>query len=591
MVFHAFRFSGHTFAVVQDLHVLLQHEGFKLVNAVVKDEPTLTLLLAQKVYDFGVLRAYAEPDQPFRWRIALVFFGTALFPFVKKGHFGFPFQGFPYESSAFELGQFLDKNPAGGVGAKGAGGRRGKECTNERCCGSKSAYFHGQQPSARSLRCNNFSVAPWDPGVVKLAMLRFDFSHFSPRRGDLQGAATEARQKLESGSGPGSEFRGWMDLPEKAGPELPRIREVASRLRQRDAVVIIGIGGSYLGARAVIEALRDPFGVDLPIFFAGHQLDGQYHEQLLRHLGTRDYGVIVISKSGTTTEPALAFRWLLADLEARFGEAGVRERVVAVTDARKGSLRSLADRNGLDTFVIPDNVGGRFSVLSPVGLLPIAVAGLDVEGLMSGAAAMQALVRGKEGDNPETSPALAYVCARNAAYRAGKKIEILASYRSGLHFTGEWWKQLYGESEGKDGKGIFPASVDLTTDLHSMGQWLQEGERTIFETIIDVEDSPAPVVPKDARDEDGLNYLAGRTLNDVNRVALMATMEAHVSGGVPCSRLILPRIDAPTIGALLYMFQYACGISGYLLGVNPFDQPGVEAYKTNMFRMLGKPGT
>ena len=421
-------------------------------------------------------------------------------------------------------------------------------------------------------------------------MLRFDFSHFSPARGDLVAAAVAARRTLETGSGPGSEFRGWLDLPRRVAADIPRIREVAARLRQHDAIVVVGIGGSYLGARAVIEALRNPFGVNLPIFFAGHQLDGQYHEQLMQHLSTRDYGVVVISKSGTTTEPALAFRLLFADLHARFGDAGVRERVVAVTDGSRGSLRSLALRNGLDTFVIPDDVGGRFSVLSPVGLLPIAVAGLDVEGLLSGAGSMQDLLRGKDGDNPEISPALAYVCARNAAYRAGKKIEILTSYRAGLHFTAEWWKQLYGESEGKEGKGIFPAAVDLTTDLHSMGQWLQEGERTIFETVIDVESSAAPTVPKETRDEDGLNYLAGRTMNDINRVALMATMEAHVSGGVPCSRLILPQVDAPTMGALLYMFMYGCGISGYLLGVNPFDQPGVEAYKANMFRMLGKPG-
>lgn len=420
-------------------------------------------------------------------------------------------------------------------------------------------------------------------------MVQFDFSHFSLPWQDLLEEGRRARSVLESGSGPGAEFRGWLDLPKKAKGELSRIREVASRLRQRDAVVVVGIGGSYLGARAMIEALRDPFGVDLPIYYAGHQLDGSYHEQLLSHLRTRDYGVIVISKSGTTTEPALAFRFLFADLQERFGDAGLRERVVAVTDGARGSLRSLADRSGLDTFVIPDDVGGRYSVFSPVGLLPIAVAGIDVEGVLEGAAALLDIVRG--GDDPQRNPSLAYACARNAAYRAGKKIEVFASYRSALHYTAEWWKQLYGESEGKEGRAIFPASVDLTTDLHSMGQWLQEGERTIFETVIDVEESPAPTIPREARDEDGLNYLSGRSLNEINRTALRATMEAHVSGGVPCIHLLLKRLDGSSMGALLYMFEYGCGISGYLLGVNPFDQPGVEAYKKNMFRMLGKPGS
>lgn len=420
-------------------------------------------------------------------------------------------------------------------------------------------------------------------------MFVWDFDHFPLDLEPLLADARSRRKQLETGSGAGSDFLGWLDLPVGMQSQLGAIATSATRLAALRTIVVVGIGGSYLGSRAVLEALGNPFGSEVTVYYAGHQLDAGYHQRLMEHLRSRDYGVIVISKSGTTTEPGLAFRLLLADLRTRFGEAGLRERIVAITDGSKGSLRALAKRSGLETFVIPDDVGGRFSVLTPVGLLPIAAAGFDVGGLLNGAAAMMEQLRGARGDSLD-SPALAYACARNAAYRAGKKIEVLASYTSGLHFVAEWWKQLYGESEGKDGKGLFPAAVDLTSDLHSMGQWLQDAERTIFETVIDIEKSDGPIVPRDDQDEDGLNYLAGKSLNDVNRTALRATMQAHADGGVPVMRLVVPGLDAFSLGGLLYMFEYACAVSGYMLGVNPFDQPGVEAYKKNMFRLLGKAG-
>lgn len=420
--------------------------------------------------------------------------------------------------------------------------------------------------------------------------IQLDFTLADRSRADAMAPeAVNARKNLQSRSGAGAEFLGWLDLPEKTSADLiHEIEAAAEKLRRADALVCVGIGGSYLGARAVIEALRSPWRTGFPVYFAGHQLDARYHQDLLQFLSNKRYAVNVISKSGTTTEPGIAFRSLWRDLSARLDAAALRDLVVATTDAKKGSLRKLADQAGLKTFVIPDDVGGRFSVLSPVGLLPIAAAGIDISKLLGGAREMAALLRdaGSFADNP----ALQYAAYRNAEYRRGRKIEILASYQSGLAMLHEWWKQLFGESEGKQGRGIFPASVALSTDLHSMGQWMQEGERIIFETVIDVVEEPGPTLFSQENDDDGLNYLAGRSMHSVNRTALQATLEAHASGDVACLALRLARIDERLIGALLYFFEYACGVSAYMLGVNPFDQPGVEAYKKNMFRLLGKPG-
>lgn len=421
--------------------------------------------------------------------------------------------------------------------------------------------------------------------------LQLDFSHAAGNDGRaLADEACAARDRIESRQGPGNEYLGWLDLPLNiSADELTAVEAAAAQIRKAEALVVVGIGGSYLGARTVLEALRSPFDQDFPIHFAGHQMDAGYHAGLLKHLADKRYAVNIISKSGTTTEPGLAFRFLYRDLAARFSSAELQELVFATTDAKKGSLRKLADADGLTSFVIADDVGGRYSVLTPVGLLPIAAGGLDIRQLVEGARVMREYLKGA-GKDFDANPALQYAAYRNAAYRKNKKIEIMASYNGGLHYLGEWWKQLFGESEGKGGKGIFPASVDLSTDLHSMGQWMQDGERSIFETVIDVADVSGPVIVKQDNDADGLNYLGGRELNAVNRIALQATLAAHRDGGVPCLRIELSRLDEFTLGGLLYMFQYACGVSAYMLGVNPFDQPGVEAYKTEMFRMLGKPG-
>lgn len=421
--------------------------------------------------------------------------------------------------------------------------------------------------------------------------INFDFEYaggINPDRAILE-ESDRARSILEKGDGPGSDFLGWVALPESiSAKHIQEIASAAERIRRSDGLVVVGIGGSYLGARAVIEALRDPFADSFPIYYAGHHLDANYHKSLFSHLSGKKYSVNVISKSGTTTEPGIAFRILMEDLVFRYGPESLKELVVATTDAKKGSLRTLSDREGIPTFIIPDDVGGRYSFLTPVGLLPIAAAGLDMEGLVLGAKAMMELVRSEK--DPSKNPALLYAAYRNLAYKNGKKIEIMASYLPSLQFVSEWWKQLYGESEGKNHRGIFPASVQLTTDLHSMGQWIQDGERTIFQTVLDVKDSPSLKIPETKDDEDGLNYLAGRELNEVNRTALLATAKAHASGEVPVARLELPELNEFYLGALLYMFEYACGVSAYMLGVNPFDQPGVEAYKKSMFQMLGKPG-
>ncbi|MDR2621790.1 MAG: glucose-6-phosphate isomerase [Dysgonamonadaceae bacterium] len=407
--------------------------------------------------------------------------------------------------------------------------------------------------------------------------------------------AQEANLLLENGKGKGNDFLGWLRLPSSIdNPVIDDIQKTAALLRSKcEVVVVTGIGGSYLGAKAVIDAMSGAFDSLMNkkplVVYAGHNIGEDYLHELTEFLAGKSFGIINISKSGTTTEPALAFRMLKKQLEEAVGKEEAKNRIVAVTDAARGALRTLADKEGYKTFVIPDNVGGRFSVLTPVGLLPVAVAGIDIKSLVAGAVSMEKAT-GTDiafGNNP----AAIYAATRYLLYRQGKKIEILANFNPKLHYVSEWWKQLYGESEGKELKGIFPASVDFTTDLHSMGQWIQEGERTIFETVISVAEPKYHVeVPKDGEDLDGLNYLAGKRVDYVNKMAELGTQIAHVDGGVPNIKIELPELNEYYLGALLYFFERACGISGYMLGVNPFDQPGVEAYKKNMFALLKKPG-
>jgi glucose-6-phosphate isomerase len=402
---------------------------------------------------------------------------------------------------------------------------------------------------------------------------------------------------LTGKSGKGNDFLGWLDLPTEIDADhLMSLEKTASRLRGKtDYVVVVGIGGSYLGARAVIDALNDSFDQlkgdrkNPAIIYAGHNIGEDYTYELLDLLKDKSFGVIVISKSGTTTEPAIAFRVLKELLETKYEKDEVKERIVAVTDGSKGALRTLADQEGYETYVIPDDVGGRFSVLTPVGLLPIAVAGYSISELVRGAKEMSELTG---TDVPfDKNPAAVYAAARNLLYQKGKKIEIMVNYQPKLHYVSEWWKQLYGESEGKENKGIFPAAVDFTTDLHSMGQWIQEGERSIFETVVSVGAARHRVlIPRDEADLDKLNYLAGKRLDEVNKMAELGTRIAHTDGGVPNIKVEIPELNEYYLGQLLFFFEKACGISGYVLGVNPFDQPGVEAYKKNMFALLGKPG-
>ena len=402
----------------------------------------------------------------------------------------------------------------------------------------------------------------------------------------------QAVKTLIEGTGAGNDLLGWVRLPQETPASLlDSINATASRLRDLcDVVVAVGIGGSYLGAKAVIEALSNTFAAYEPaktrVLFAGQNIGEDYMAELQEYLRNRKFGIIVISKSGTTTEPAIAFRLLKEQLEAQVGREEACKRIVAITDEKRGALRTLATAEGYETYIIPDNVGGRFSVLTPVGLLPIAVAGFDIHALVKGAADMaKATISGTD------TLSLEYAKTRNALYRAGKKIEILVNFNPKLHFFSEWWKQLYGESEGKDGKGIYPASVDDTTDLHSMGQWIQEGERIIFETVISVEKSEHTLtIPFDESNLDGLNYIAGKRIDEVNKMAELGTRIAHIDGGVPNIKISIPEISAYTLGSLIYFFEAAVGISGYLLGVNPFNQPGVEAYKRNMFALLEKPG-
>ena len=404
----------------------------------------------------------------------------------------------------------------------------------------------------------------------------------------LRPAAEAAAETLEKGTGEGNDFLGWLHLPSSISEaELADIEATAAQLRNScEYVVTIGIGGSYLGAKAVIEALSSSFdayqGGKCKVLFAGNNIGEDYIAELMDLLKGKKFGIVVISKSGTTTEPAIAFRLLKDMLEKQEGKQEAAKRIVAITDAKKGALRSLATQEGYKTYVIPDNVGGRFSVLTPVGLLPIAVAGFDIKALVAGAV---------EIENDDNENVFTYAQTRNALYQSGKKIEILVNFCPRLHYFAEWWKQLYGESEGKDHLGIFPASVDFTTDLHSMGQWIQDGERTIFETVLSVGDqSHSVVIPHDEANLDGLNFLAGKRVDEVNKMAELGTRLAHVDGGVPNLLITIPALSEKYLGQLIYFFEKSCGVSGYMLGVNPFNQPGVEAYKKNMFALLNKPG-
>jgi len=419
--------------------------------------------------------------------------------------------------------------------------------------------------------------------------------------GSLQELAVktaQCNQLLENGQGAGNDFLGWVNLPSSITPAfLDEVETTAKALRERcEVVVVAGIGGSYLGARAVNEALASSFDAFMAkdrknpyVVYAGNNIGEDYLADLMEFLANKQFGIINISKSGTTTETALAFRLLKTMLEKQVGKEEAKHRIVAVTDRAKGALRSLATQEGYKTFVIPDNVGGRFSVLTPVGLLAIAVAGYDIRALVKGAQDME---RDTAANVPyEKNPACQYAAMRNALYQYGKHIEILVNYNPRLHYFSEWWKQLYGESEGKQHKGIFPASVDFTTDLHSMGQWIQDGERTIFETVISIKQANREVfVPKDEENLDGLNFLAGKRVDEVNKMAELGTRLAHLDGGVPNILIEFDKIDEYNIGQFIYFFERGCGISGYMLGVNPFDQPGVEAYKKNMFALLDKPG-
>ncbi|GAB6988239.1 glucose-6-phosphate isomerase [Paenibacillus pini] len=407
-----------------------------------------------------------------------------------------------------------------------------------------------------------------------------------------------AHEQLHNQTGAGSDYLGWIDLPTNYDKEeFARIQQAAAKIQSdSEVLIVIGIGGSYLGARAAIEALTHSFYNNLPkdkrktpeIYFAGNNISSTYVTHLLDLIEGKDFSVNVISKSGTTTEPAIAFRIFRAELEKKYGKEEARKRIYATTDKEQGALKKLANEEGYESFIIPDDVGGRYSVLTAVGLLPIATAGINIEDMMKGAADAS-----KEFSNPNVAENLSYQYAavRNALYRKGKAIEILVNYEPSLHYVSEWWKQLFGESEGKDYKGIYPASVDFSTDLHSMGQFVQEGSRNIFETIIQVQNvSEQITIESDADDLDGLNFLEGKTMDFVNKKAFQGTMLAHTDGQVPNLIVTIPDQTPYSFGYLVYFFEKACGISGYLLGVNPFDQPGVEAYKKNMFALLGKPG-
>ena len=411
-----------------------------------------------------------------------------------------------------------------------------------------------------------------------------------------EAAAAEARHTLLSATGRGNDFLGWVDLPEETGAALlGRIKADVARLSPKSELfVVVGIGGSYLGARAVIEALQSELAALMPckrpyVVYAGHTLSEDYYSELLRVLDAKDYSLAVISKSGTTTEPAIAFRLLRAHLENKYGKEEATRRIVAITDANKGALHDIALQEGYSMYVIPDNVGGRFSVLTPVGLLPVAMAGFDIDRLLAGARAMRQACL--QGDTLQANAAMLYAATRNILYNKGRKVEMLVNFVPSLKYFSEWWKQLYAESEGKDGKGLLPHSLSFTTDLHSMGQYVQQGERLMLETVLSVGSANGSVaIPRDEKNVDGINYLVGKSLTEINHQAELGTRIAHENGGVPILRINLPAINEETLGQLIYFFEFACGISGYMLGINPFNQPGVEAYKKNMFALLGKPG-
>ena len=410
--------------------------------------------------------------------------------------------------------------------------------------------------------------------------------------------AEDAKKVLVEKTGAGNDFLGWIDLPvDYDKEEFARIKESAKKIQSdSEVLIVIGIGGSYLGARAAIEFLRHGFYNSLPkekrgtpeIYYVGNSISSTYLQGVIDVIGDRDFSVNVISKSGTTTEPAIAFRIFKKMLEDKYGQEEAAKRIYATTDKARGALKDLATKEGYESFVVPDDVGGRFSVLTAVGLLPIAVSGADIKALMDGAASGRELALNEKFEDNE---AMKYAAIRNILLRKGKSVEVLANYEPALHYIGEWWKQLYGESEGKDQKGIFPAAVDFTTDLHSMGQFIQDGARIMFETVMNVEEARETItIEKEAEDLDGLNYLAGKTMDFVNKSAMNGTILAHTDGSVPNLMIKIPKMDEFHLGQLFYFFEFACGVSGYILGVNPFNQPGVESYKKNMFALLGKPG-
>lgn len=403
-------------------------------------------------------------------------------------------------------------------------------------------------------------------------------------------------RQIAAKQGAGNDFLGWVDLPVNADQaEIEAVKAAAARIRENSEVLVVaGIGGSYLGARAALEMLMPYFRTTPPqagnpeVIFVGHHLSGAYLEQLLNYIKDKEFSINVISKSGTTTETAVAFRFLKQLAEEKYGKKGAAARIYATTDRQRGALRRLAEEEGYTTFVIPDDIGGRYSVLSPVGLLPIAAAGIDIDPILAGAAAAYRVCSHPE---LEQNPVYQYAVLRHIFYQKGKSIELMVNYEPALHYFAEWWKQLFGESEGKDGKGLFPAAVDFTTDLHSLGQYIQEGRRLFFETILAVEkDRSTLALPEAPGDPDGLNYIAGQRVDEMNRQALRGTLLAHQDGGVPCLVVKIPELSPFYFGYLVYFFEKACALSGYLLGVNPFDQPGVEEYKKNMFALLGKPG-
>ena len=414
---------------------------------------------------------------------------------------------------------------------------------------------------------------------------------------DMEGQVSKAVELLENRNGAGNEFLGWLDLPESYDKaEFARIKESAKEIQANsDVLLVIGIGGSYLGARAAIEFITDSFYNSMKkedrktpeVYFVGNNISSTYIKHLMNLIEGKDVSINVISKSGTTTEPALAFRIFREYLENKYGEEEAKKRIFATTDKNKGALKELATQKGYETFVVPDNVGGRFSVLTAVGLLPIAAAGVDIEKLMAGAKDAMVDYKVPYAEND----CYKYAAVRNILLGKGKNIEMMVNYEPALHYVGEWWKQLFGESEGKDGKGIFPAAVDFSTDLHSMGQYIQDGQRILFETVLNIEKPLEEMtIKEDADNLDGLNYLAGKTIDFVNKKACQATMLAHTDGQVPNLIINIPEVNEYNLGYLLYFFEKACAVSGYILGVNPFNQPGVEAYKKNMFALLGKPG-